>query len=43
MEVVVMAKAFLAENGFKKCNCCLRILPANTDYFNKKNDTKEKL
>lgn len=32
---------FLAKNGLKKCHTCNRILPANTDYYFKKHDTKD--
>ena len=32
---------FLAKDGFKKCHICNRILPANTDYYFKKHDTKD--
>ena len=36
-------KAFPSENGFKKCNCCLNIYPANTDYYHSNKNTVDGL
>ena len=32
---------FLAHDGIKKCSCCNRELPADTDHYFKKHDTKD--
>ena len=32
---------FLAHDGIKKCTCCNRELPADTDHYFKKHDTKD--
>lgn len=37
----ILSSKYLAKDGYKLCKKCNRVLPANTDYYFQRNDTKD--